>query len=413
MANITKPLSNTEVKQAKPRAKEYNLADGHGLQLRVKPNGSKLWLFNYSRPYTKKRTNLSLGIYPNLSLAEAREKAQEYKSMLAKDIDPKEHRIELERKLNHAHINTFEHVAEKWLKLKEDSISPTYLKKINSRLRLHVLPNIGKIPLHKINAVDTIETLQPLAKQGKLETIDNICGWMNEIMVYAVNTGLIHSNPLSGIKKAFKVPKVTNLPTLRPEELPELIEVLATANIRAVTRYLILWQLHTMVRPKEAAEACWDEIDLDKELWVIPAEKMKMKRDHIVPLTVQTMALLDLLKPISFHHQYLFPSDRNPRMPLNSQTANVALKRMGFKGRLVSHGLRALASTTLNEQAFDPEIIESALAHVDSNSVRAAYNRAEYLGRRKTMMQWWSDHIEKAAEGNLSVSGIKHLKVIS
>jgi len=203
------------------------------------------------------------------------------------------------------------------------------------------------------------------------------------------------------------------LPTLRPEELPELIQTLHTANIRTVTRYLILWQLHTMVRPKEAAEACWDEIDLDKELWIIPAAKMKMKRDHIVPLTVQTMALLDLLKPISFHHQYLFPSDRNPRMSLNSQTANVALKRMGFKGRLVSHGLRALASTTLNEQGFDPEIIESSLAHVDSNSVRAAYNRAEYLERRKTMMQWWSDHIEKAAEGNLSITGIKHLKVVN
>ena len=211
MANITKPLSNTEVKQAKPRAKEYNLADGHGLQLRVKPNGTKLWLFNYSRPYTKKRSNLSLGIYPNLSLAEAREKAQEFKSMLAKDIDPKEHRIELGRKLSHAHINTFEHVAEKWLKLKEDSISPSYLKKITSRLKLHVLPNIGKIPLHKINAVGTIETLQPLARQGKLETIDNICGWLNEIMVYSVNTGLIHTNPLSGIKKAFKAPKVTNV----------------------------------------------------------------------------------------------------------------------------------------------------------------------------------------------------------
>jgi integrase len=413
MANVTKPLTSTEVKQSKPRPKEYNLADGNGLQLRVKPNGTKLWLFNYSRPYTKKRSNLSLGIYPNLSLAEAREKAQEFKSMLAKDIDPKEHRMELERKLSQAHINTFEHVAEKWLKLKEDSISTSYLKKITSRLRLHVIPNIGKIPLHKINAVGTIEALQHLAKQGKLETIDNICGWLNEIMVYSVNTGLIHTNPLSGIKKAFRTPKTTNLPTLRPEELPELTEALDRANIRLLTKYLIQWQLHTMVRPKEAAEACWNEIDLEKELWIIPAEKMKMKRDHIVPLSSHMLALLELLKPISGHHQYLFPSDRNPKMSLNSQTANMALKRMGFKGRLVSHGLRALASTTLNEQGFDPEIIESSLAHVDSNSVRAAYNRAEYLERRKTMMQWWSDNIEKATEGNLSITGIKHLEVVS
>jgi integrase len=411
MANTTRPLTNTEVRQSKPKKNEYNLSDGNGLHLRVKPNGSKLWLFNYSRPYTKRRANLSLGIYPQVSLAEARLKAQEYKSLLAKDIDPKEHRIETEKRLTNAHINTFEHVAQRWLKLKEESVSPSYHKKIYSRLKLHVIPKMGKIPLHKINAVSTIDALQILAKQDKLETIDNICGWLNEIMGYAVNTGLIHSNPLTGIKKAFSAPKTKHLPTLKPEELPELMVALEKANIRLTTKYLMEWQLHTMLRPREAAEAKWGEINFDKSEWVIPAGKMKMKRDHKVPLSTQLLTKLENLKPISGHREYLFPSVRNPKNHMNSQTANMALKRMGFKGRLVAHGFRSIASTTLNEQGFDPDVIESALSHIDGNTVRAAYNRAEYLNQRRVMMQWWSDHIEEAATGKHEIHGKKHLKI--
>jgi len=226
MANTTRPLTNTEVKQAKPREKEYNLADGNGLYLRVKPNASKLWLFNYSRPFTKKRANLGLGSFPDIPLAGARIEAQKFRALLAKGIDPKEFRIEQARKDGKAHANTFDHVASKWLKLKESKVSQSYYKKISSRLNLHVFPSLGKLPLHKVNAVDTIEMLEPLAKQGKLETINNICGWINEIMVYAVNTGLIYANPLSGISKAFSTPKAVNLPTLKPEQLPELMATL-------------------------------------------------------------------------------------------------------------------------------------------------------------------------------------------
>jgi integrase len=413
MANTTRPLTNTEVKQAKPREKEYNLADGNGLYLRVKPNASKLWLFNYSRPFTKKRANLGLGGFPDVPLADARIEAQKFKGLLAKDIDPKEYRIEQARKDDKAHTNTFEHVASKWLNLKKSKVSQSYYKKISSRLNLHVFPNLGKYPLHKVNAVETIEVLEPLAKQGKLETINNICGWINEIMVYAVNTGLINSNPLSGISKAFSTPKAVNLPTLKPEQLPELMTTLNGASIKLVTRCLIEWQLHTMVRPAEAAGARWDEINTKQAQWGIPAERMKKSRAHTIPLSPQALNLLDILKPLSGQREFLFPADRNPRNPANSQTANMALKRMGFQGKLVSHGLRALASTTLNEQGFDPDVIEAALAHVDQNAIRAAYNRAEYLERRRVMMCWWSNHIEQAASGNLSLSGKKkYMRVV-
>ncbi|MGR5537067.1 tyrosine-type recombinase/integrase, partial [Vibrio campbellii] len=162
----------------------------------------------------------------------------------------------------------------------------------------------------------------------------------------------------------------------------------------------------------EASGACWDEIDLDEKVWVIPAERMKKRRDHRIPLTEQALELLEVMRPISGNRVYVFPSDRDPKKPCNSQTANMALKRMGFAGRLVSHGLRSLASTTLNEQGFEADLIEAALAHVDDNQVRSAYNRTDYLERRRPMMYWWSGYIEESAKGSLSVTGTKQLKVV-
>ena len=187
----------------------------------------------------------------------------------------------------------------------------------------------------------------------------------------------------------------------------------ANASIKRTTRCLIEWQLHTMTRPSEASGAMWKEIDMESKVWTIPSERMKKRRDQRIPLTDQMLAILEVMKPISGHREFVFPSDRDPKKPCNSQTANMALKRMGFAGRLVSHGLRSLASTTLNEQGFDRDLIEAALAHVDDNQVRSAYNRTDYLERRRPMMNWWSEHILEAATGCFSVSNIKQLKVIS
>lgn len=411
MARTTRPLTNTEVKQAKPRTREYNLADGQGLYLRVKPNGSKLWLFNYSRPFTKQRANISLGSYPDLSLANARAKRQKMRELLAEDIDPKHFKIEQTRQQKEAHESTLNQVFYKWLGTKKSKVSPGYAKDIEGAFLLHIDPKLGKLPIHKISARDAISAIEPIAAKGALETVKRLCQRLNEVMVYATNTGLIDSNPLAGIHKAFEAPKKRNLPTLKPEQLPELMASLSQASIRRTTRCLIEWQLHTMVRPKEAAGARWDEIDLRKGLWTIPEERMKKRRPHIVPITNQMLSILEIMEPISKHRAYVFPSERNPRTHTHSQTANMALKRMGFGGQLVAHGLRAIASTTLNEQGFDPDVIEAALAHSDKNEVRGAYNRAQYLERRKKLMEWWSEHIESASEGNLSIAGTKHLKL--
>jgi integrase len=231
-------------------------------------------------------------------------------------------------------------------------------------------------------------------------------------MLYAVNVGLINANPLTGISKAFQNPVKRHLPTLKPEQLPKLMAALSIASIKITTRCLIEWQLHTMVRPSEAAGARWDEIDLEQKLWKIPAERMKKKKSHTVPLTYQSIALLERMTPISSKSEFVFPSDRHFNKHINPSTANVALKRMGFGGQLVAHGLRSIASTTLNEQAFDADIIEAALAHVGDNEVRSAYNRSEYIKRRIPMMGWWSEHIEQSATGNMSLTSKKNLSLV-
>ncbi len=410
MARVSKPLTDTEIRQAKPKDKEYSLADGKNLYLRVRITGSKVWVLNYYRPGTKQRANVGLGAYPDVSLAAARKKAGELRAVLAEGVDPKEHREDKQRAQAEQYANNFEHIARKWLTLKEVKVSPAYYTKVTSRLEKYIFPKMGTTPIHKVTAVAAIEIIQPLANDEKLETVKKVCRWMNEIMVYAVNTGVVHANPLAGIGKAFSAPKVTNLPTLPPEELPTLMYAIQHSNTKLVTRCLIEWQLHTMVRPGEAAGTRWDEIDFEKNEWTIPAERMKKNKPHIVPLSPQALRLLEVLKPVSENREYVFPSDHNPRQSANSQSANRALARMGFHGRLVSHGLRALASTTLNEQGFDPDVVEAALAHIDKNSVRAAYNRAQYLERRRKMMDWWSEHIERCSTGRTaSRNGAKHL----
>ncbi|GAC22515.1 integrase [Paraglaciecola mesophila KMM 241] len=407
MAKLTKPLTNTEVSQAKPKDKEYNLSDGQGLSLRVKPNGTKTWLFNYYHPHTNKRSNISFGTFPTVSLKQARNNRDESRSLLTRDIDPKSFRENAKRQAQQEHNNTLEHVAADWFAVKKPSLTPAYADDVIRSLEKHVFPSMGKTPILMVNAVDAIRVLKPLAAAGSLETVKRLCQRLNEVMTFAVNTGVVNHNPLAGIGKAFEAPSKTNMPTLKPDDLPVLMKALNTASIKIVTRCLIEWQLHTMVRPGEAAGTRWDEIDFAKRLWTIPPARMKKKREHVVPLTEQAIQLLMLIKPISGHREFVFPGDRNPRSHVNESTANMALKRMGFNKKLVAHGLRSLASTTLNEQGHDPDVIESALAHVDKNSVRSAYNRADYLKRREKLMCWWSDHIEQAATGNMSLANAK------
>lgn len=405
-------LNAKQIQNAKPREKDYVLSDGDGLQLRVRTNGSRLWNFNYRHPHSKKRINMGLGPFPELSLANARKLTIDARELVAQNIDPKEHREQKKIEEKSISEHTLQNVATNWFEVKKDSITDNYAEDIWRSLERHVFPKLGSYPIAKITAKEVIQVLRPIEAKGSLETVKRLTQRLNEVMTFSVNTGLVMANPLSGIKDAFKKPKKENMAALKPDELPELMCAIANASIKRTTRCLIEWQLHTMTRPAEAAGARWDEIDLDTKIWTIPPERMKKRREHRISLTDQALALLEAMQPISGHREYLFPSDRDPMRPCNSQTANMALKRMGFAGRLVSHGLRSLASTTLNEQGFEPDLIEAALAHVDDNQVRSAYNRTDYLERRIPMMCWWSGHIEEAANGSLSVTGFKGFKVV-
>ncbi|EPY4332235.1 phage integrase [Klebsiella pneumoniae] len=392
MARITRPLTNNEILKAKPREKDFTLHDGDGLFLLVKTSGKKLWRFRYQRPVSGSRTNLSLGSYPALTLAAARQIRDQHLTTLAQGMDPQQQQEQASEQRQIELDSIFSTVAANWFQLKSKSVTEDYAKDIWRSLDKDVFPAIGSIPVQEIKARTIVEALEPIKARGALETVRRLVQRVNEIMIFAVNTGLIDANPASGVGMAFEKPKKQNMPTLRPEELPKLMRSLVMSNLSVPTRCLIEWQLLTLVRPSEASGARWSEIDLDAKLWTIPAERMKAKREHIVPLSKQALDILEVMKPVSAHREHVFPSRNDPKQPMNSQTANAALKRIGYGGKLVAHGLRSIASTAMNEAGFNPDVIEASLAHSDKNEVRRAYNRSIYLEQRIVLMNWWGEY---------------------
>ncbi|RKO82372.1 integrase [Pectobacterium parmentieri] len=412
MARLTKPLTDTEIKTAKPKEVDYTLHDGDGLQLLIKTNGKKVWQYRYFRPFTQKRAKLTFGPYPEITLADARQRRREARTLLTKDIDPYEHQHSLRKQALEAKSNTFKIVAEQWLQLKKSSITADYASDIWRSLEKDIFPAIGEMSITDIKARTLVQTIQPVQARGALETVRRLCQRINEVMIYAMNVGLIDAAPSVNISKAFEKPQKKHMPSIRPDQLPQLMQTMRLANIELPTRCLFMWQLLTLTRPAEASDTRWQEIDLDAREWRIPAERMKMKRIHIVPLSEQALSILELMRPLSSHREYVFPSRIKPLQPMNSQTVNAALKRAGLGGILVSHGMRSIASTALNEQGFPPDVIEAALAHVDKNEVRRAYNRSDYLEQRRPMMQWWADFVKAADHGSVLEGGIRGLKAI-
>ncbi|EPC4331239.1 integrase [Enterobacter asburiae] len=412
MARKTKPLTDTEIKAAKPKDADYQLYDGDGLTLLIKSSGSKLWQFRYYRPLTRQRTKQSFGAYPAVSLSDARKLRTESRALLAKDIDPQEHQKEQVRNFHEAKTNTFLLVAERWWNVKKTSVTEDYADDIWRSLERDVFPAIGDISVTEIKAHTLVKAVQPVQSRGALETVRRLCQRINEVMIYAQNTGLIDAVPSVNIGKAFEKPQKKNMPSIRPDQLPQLMQTMRTASISLPTRCLFMWQLLTITRPAEAAEARWNEVDLETREWKIPASRMKMNRAHTVPLSDEAIAVLEIMKPLSGNRDFIFPSRIKPNQPMNSQTVNAALKRAGFEGILVSHGLRSIASTALNEKGFPPDAIEAALAHIDKNEVRRAYNRSDYLEQRRQMMQWWANFVAAADSKSLFNRGSHELRLI-
>ncbi|VXC97662.1 integrase; CP4-57 prophage [Enterobacterales bacterium 8AC] len=412
MPKQVKPLTDTEIKAAKSKEKDYSLYDGDGLNLLVKATGNKIWQFRYSRPANGQRAKLTFGSYPAISLKDARGLRDNARSLITKGVDPQDHQRDQLRQTQEARANTFQVVAKRWWEVKKTRVTEDYAKDIWRSLEKDVFPIIGNLAITDIKASTLVQAIDPVQTRGALETVRRLCQRINEIMIYAMNIGLIDAAPSVNISKAFEKPQKKHMPSIRPEQLSHLMQTMRLANIELPTRCLFMWQLLTLTRPAEASSARWDEIDLDAKLWRIPADRMKMNREHIIPLSKQALNILELMKPLSSHREYVFPSRSKPTQSMNSQTVNAALKRAGFGGILVSHGLRSLGSTTLNEEGFPPDVIEAALAHVDKNEVRRAYNRSDYLEQRKPMMQWWADFIMAADSGSVMSSGVRGLRAV-
>lgn len=398
MAKQVNKLTAKQVQLVKPSDKAYRLSDGAGLSLYITKTGAKNWHFRYTKPSTKKPTYLGLGAYPTISLAEARDSVHEYKKMLSQGLDPQIEKEKSKAQAIFEQKNTLKAIAEDWYTT-QDHIEPKTLKDKKAKLRMYVFPFMGDLPITEITAPLAKASFDNLARLNKLSVLHRTLNILNGVMNHAVVIGAIYHNPIASLGKAYKAYKPQNRASLTPEELPQLLKVMARANISYLTRLLFEWQLHTMVRPGEAVTAEWSEIDIENSIWTIPANKMKMRRDHKIPLTSQALAILEDVEAFSVNNGYIFPSRVAKSGHVSKETLMNAIKRTSLNGKQTAHGLRSLASTTLNEQGFNADIIEKALAHEDSNQVRGIYNRAEYLERRRKMMEWWSNHIDAVTRG--------------
>lgn len=425
MPKLVTQLTDNQCKHAKPKDKAYALPDGDGMSLWITPNGKKAWLLRYKIPYTKDRTTWVLGNYPSVNLKSARKLRIDYLELLADNIDPREWKQEQDHKAELQKDNTFKYVAEQWMedKKRKAKASPETAKDIWNSLENHIFPKLGKRPIDELKPKMVAGVLKPLEAKGSLELVKRLCQRINEVMAFALNEEIITDNPLAHLKRNFKTPSTTHNPSLEPKKLPILMAAITSANMAIPTRLLIEWQLHTMVRPNEAVGTKWGEIDLDSKIWTIPKDRMKKvgtnkqweeRKDHFIPLTSQTLTILNQMKPFSGHLEYVFPNQRDRQEKAGPDSANNALKRAGLKGKQTAHGMRTMASSTLNEEEFNPDVIEAALYHLDPNEQRRTYNRTDYFKQRRVMMEWWSNRIEQAISGNMEeTDGNKGLRSIN
>lgn len=395
-------LTDSVIRNAKPAASQQKLFDGGGLFLLIKPNGSKLWRLKYRVNGREKL--LALGVYDTVSLKQAREAREDARRLLARGIDPSAKR----RSEKLATGNTLEALADEYLKLRENKLSPITLAKARWQLREFLLPALGKRPISDIKASDILQVLRRIEARGKLETVRKTKELLGRIFRYAVATDRAERDPTADLRGSLKAPVVRNHAAItEPRAVGELLRAIDDYQGQPATAAALKLLPHVFLRPGELRAAQWSEIDLEAHTWRVPAERTKMRREHLVPLSKQAAAILRELHAITGEGQLVFPAIGPRKRPLSENTLNAALRRLGYTGKeMVAHGFRATASTMLNELGFAPDVIELQLAHKDKDAVRAVYNRAARLADRKAMMQRWSDYLD-GLKASKNVVGIK------
>jgi len=396
-------LTDLQCKGAKPQAKPWKLVDGGGLNLFIAPTGEKYWRLRYR--FLGKEKTYSIGRYPSVSLVDARKARDKAKEMLKDHIDPSlaKHQLKQQAKLDHD--NTFETVAREWLEQGKEKWSARTGKDKITRLERDIFPQIGKLAIKNITPKILLAALRKVEARGAYDLSKRLLQTCSEIFFYAVRTEICPNNPALSLKGVLKTRPVKHLSALEAKDLPEFMSLLAQNKARLFPQTLlaIRFMLLTFVRTSEMIYAKWPEIDLQIKEWHIPAERMKMRRPHVVPLSRQAIGILQELKAMARHEDgWVFPSVLNPRKAISNNTILMGIKRMGYRGRMTGHGFRALARTVLDETLhIRPDYIEHQLAHTVRDPNGRAYNRTAHLPERHKMMQTWADYVYGVQNGKV------------
>lgn len=404
-------LTNKLIVNVKPASKAFKLSDSGGLFLFVHTNGSKYWRLKYR--YAGKERLLALGIYPHISLADARERRDAAKKLLANNIDPSavKQTQKLEAKLRSA--NSFEAIANEWIKKQSVKWVPKNTERNKSMLKRYVYPHIGDKPIAQITAAELLSTIQRMEKLGIIETAHRALQVCGQIFRYGIATGRAQVD-LSTVLKGALTPVVEthHASITDPKQVGALLRAIEDYQGSFLTRYALSLAPLLFVRPGELRHAEWKEIDFDAAEWRIPAIKMKMNGVHIVPLSLQAIRILKNVYELTGHGKYVFPGVRTTERPMSENTLNGALRRLGYtKDQMTSHGFRSMASTMLHEQGWPHEAIERQLAHSERNKVSAAYNYAEHLPKRREMMQAWADYLDDLISYK-KITSLKRVKLL-
>ncbi|EKS6643090.1 tyrosine-type recombinase/integrase [Enterobacter kobei] len=391
------PLTDLEIRRAKPAEKTYTKADGNGLSLQIEPNGSKGWRFRYR--YEGKAKMLSLGTYPKVSLSEARSKRDEAQELLAAGINPSDTRKEKKLSQQDKLGNTFESITREWYKRRYDLWAESYRTEMIATFEKDVFPYIGHRPIDSITPMELMGVLSRLEKRGATEKMRKVRQRCGEVWKYAIATGRALSNPAPDLASVMMPHKKANYPHLQATELPDFLTLLQAYTGNILVKLAMKLLILTGTRPGELRKAEWSEFDFENNIWSVPEERMKMRRPHVVPLSRQALAILTELKTMTTGYQYVFPGRLEKVKPISDMSLNVLIRRIGYGGRATGHGFRHTMSTILHEQGFNSAWIELQLAHVDKNSIRGTYNHAQYLDGRREMMQWYADHIDSLSRG--------------
>jgi integrase len=391
------PLSDIAIRHAKPGETDIRLFDGGGMFLLITPKGAKWWRFKYR--HGGKNKLLSFGVYPEVSLKQAREERDKARELLRQGIDPSTARKQAKQAQKDSLESSFEFIAREWIGQQSERWTPSHAVQVLTSLEQDAFPALGARPLNEIEAPELLEVVRTIERRGALETASRVLQRCGAVFRYAIHTGRMKHNPAGDLRGALKTRKVEHRAALSRADLPELLRKIEAYDGRLLTRLALRLTALTFVRPGELRGARWEEFDIERAEWRIPAARMKMKAPHLVPLSVQALSTLEEIRPLTRHAEFVFPSERSFGKPMSENTVLYALYSLGYRSRMTAHGFRAVASTILNESGFMSDVIERQLAHIEQNKVRAAYHRSEYLDERRRMMQWWADYLDGARDG--------------